>query len=142
MFVKVIDEATKLCDVGTGSNTKFYQSIGMTEQEVEQAWNGSWYLKGYAPTKPQEEKEKEVRAVRNQYLAETDLYMIADFPITEEEREAYKAYRQYLRDYTSQENWWQSEPKTFEEWKQVIIDSSDEVEEFPYKETVDASVEE
>lgn len=128
MFVKVIDEVTKLCDVGTGSNTKFYQSIGMTEQEVEQAWNGSWYLKGYAPIKPQEEKEKEVRAVRNQYLAETDLYMIADFPITEEEREAYKAYRQYLRDYTSQENWWQSEPKTFEEWKQVIIDSSDEVE--------------
>lgn len=62
-------------------------------------------------------EKTQVRAVRNQYLAETDLYMIADFPITEEEREAYKAYRQYLRDYTSQENWWQSEPKTFEEWR-------------------------
>ena len=116
-YAKVENEETKQCSVGSGNNISFYQSIGMTEQEVEQAWNGDWYLSGYSPEKPQEEKEKEVRAVRNQYLADTDKYMIIDFPISEEEREEYKAYRQYLRDYTKQENWWEQNPLTFDEWK-------------------------
>ena len=31
---------------------QFYESIGMTEQDVEQAYNGLWYLAGYAPTQP------------------------------------------------------------------------------------------
>lgn len=125
-YAKIINEETKLCEVGLGTNTKFYQSIGMTEQEVEQAYDGSWYLAGYAPEKPQEEKEKEVRAVRNSYLQATDIYMIVDFPISDEEREEYKGYRQYLRDYTKSENWWKNDPLDFEEWQQIIIDSSDE----------------
>lgn len=122
MYAKIINEETKLCSVGDGSNIKYYQSIGMTEMEVEQAWNGNWYVKGYAPTKPQEVKEQEVRAVRNQYLEATDKYMIADFPISDEEREQYKLYRQYLRDYTNQENWWESEPLIYQKWKEVIAD--------------------
>lgn len=124
-YAKIINEQ-KQCEVGLGTNAKFYQSIGMTEQEVEQAYDGSWYLAGYAPEKTQEEKEKEVRAVRNQYLEATDKYMIIDFPISDEEREAYKAYRQYLRDYTDIPDWYEKNPLTFEEWKQIIIDSSDE----------------
>lgn len=67
-----------------------------------------------------EEKKAEVRAVRNQYLADTDKYMIPDFPITEEEREEYKAYRVYLRDYTKTENWYESNPQAFEEWKEEL----------------------
>lgn len=51
-YAKVVNEKTKLCEVGLGTNAKFYQSIGMTEQEVEQAWDGQWYLKGFAPAKP------------------------------------------------------------------------------------------
>ena len=53
-YVKVIDDETKLCTVGVGTNTGFYKSLGMTEMEVEQAYNGSWYVKGYAPEKPEE----------------------------------------------------------------------------------------
>jgi len=65
-----------------------------------------------------EEKKKEVRAIRNSYLEETDKYVsIPDFPISEEEKENYKTYRTYLRDYTELENWWEANPKTFEEWK-------------------------
>ena len=123
-FAKIINEETKACEVGIGTNAKFYQSIGMTEMEVEQAYNGGWYLKGYAPEKPQEVKEDEVRAVRNSYLQATDIYMLIDFPISAAEREEYKAYRQYLRDYTAQENWWNKEPEGFEKWKEVI--SNDE----------------
>lgn len=65
-YAKVINENTKLCQVGTGTNTKFYQSLGMTEQEVEQGFNGAWYLKGYAPEKPLEELKAEKRAEINQ----------------------------------------------------------------------------
>lgn len=115
MYAKIIDEKTKACSVGLGTNTEFYKSIGMSEMEVEQAYDGQWYLKGYAPEKPTEQKEAEVRSVRNLYLEQTDKFMIADYPITDEEREQYKAYRVYLRDYTLEDEWWLENPKTFEE---------------------------
>ena len=67
-----------------------------------------------------EQQKEQVREVRNGYLQATDLYMIADFPITEEERNQYKAYRQYLRDYTLGENWWEENPLTFEDWQSAI----------------------
>lgn len=66
-----------------------------------------------------EQKKAEVRAVRDQYLSDTDKYMIPDFPITEEERQQYKDYRNYLRDYTKAENWYEQNPLTFEEWKGI-----------------------
>lgn len=79
-YAKIINEDTKQCDVGTGSNIEFYKSIGMKEMDVEQAWNGSWYLKGYAPKKPEPTTEEQVqakelqtgltRAVRELVLAE------------------------------------------------------------------------
>ena len=116
MYAKIENEETKQVSVGTGTNVEFYRSIGMSEMEVEQAYDGSWYLKGYAPEKPTEQKETEVRAVRNQYLEQTDKYMITDYPITDEERELYRQYRTYLRDYTLSENWWESNPLKFEEW--------------------------
>jgi hypothetical protein len=42
-----------------------------------------------------------LRVDRNQKLRDTDHYMIADWPITEEKREEWKAYRQALRDITT-----------------------------------------
>lgn len=116
MYAKIINEETKLCEVGLGTNSTFYQSIGMSEMEVEQAYDGQWYLKGYAPEKPTEQKEAEVRAVRNQYLKQTDEFMIVDYPITDDERGLYRQYRTYLRDYTLTENWQESNPLKFEEW--------------------------
>ena len=121
MYAKIINEETKQVSVGTGTNVEFYKSVGMSEMEVEQAYDGSWYLKGYAPEKPTEQKETEVRAVRNQYLEQTDKFMIADYPITDDERELYKQYRTYLRDYTLPENWWESNPLKFEEWNNPSI---------------------
>ena len=66
-----------------------------------------------------EQKKADVRAIRNQYLEQTDKYMITDYPITDDERELYKQYREYLRDYTLSENWWEHSPMTFEEWKSL-----------------------
>ena len=79
-YAKIVNEETKSCEVGTGTNTTFYQSIGMSEMEVEQAYNGQWYLKGYAPEKPEPTLEEQVakleaetgltRVIREMVLAE------------------------------------------------------------------------
>lgn len=65
-YAKVVNEKTKLCEVGLGTNSDFYKSIEMTEQEVEQAYNGNWYLKGYAPIQPLDELKLAKRAEINQ----------------------------------------------------------------------------
>lgn len=117
MYAKIENEETKQVSVGIGTNTAFYQSIGMSEIEVEQAYDGCWYVKGFAPEKPVEELQAQVRQVRNQYIKQTDEFMIVDYPITDEERELYKQYRTYLRDYTLTDNWWEQNPLKFEEWK-------------------------
>lgn len=75
-----------------------------------------------------EQRKETVRSIRNQYLAETDKYMISDYPITEEQREEYKAYRQYLRDYTKTDSWYEHNPLTFDEWKAEQVE---EVEPTP-----------
>lgn len=58
-FVKVVNQETKQCEVGMGTNTEFYKFIGMEEMEVEQAYDGKWYVKGYAPTQPLEQVKAE-----------------------------------------------------------------------------------
>ena len=83
-YAKIINEETKSCEVGLGTNTSFYASIGMTEMEVEQAYNGEWYLKGYAPAKPEPTLEEQVSSLEQTYgmtrwqregiLAEGSLY--------------------------------------------------------------------
>ena len=73
-----------------------------------------------------EQRKEQVRSVRNQYLEQTDKYMITDYPITDDEREMYKQYREYLRDYTLSENWWEHSPKTLEEWKSLQTTNNNE----------------
>lgn len=126
MYAKIINEETKEVSVGVGTNTKFYKSIGMTEMDVEQAYNGQWYVKGYAPAEPETEKQARVRGIRNQMLDESDKYMISDFPLTDEERVQMGLYRQYLRDYTKQDNWWESLPDGFADWR-ANIEKVDEI---------------
>lgn len=75
-YAKVINEETKACEVGLGTNSAFYKSMGMAELEVEQAYNGSWYVLGYAPKKPQEEVNKEEINKLKQKLDETDYKII------------------------------------------------------------------
>lgn len=74
-YAKIINEETKQCEVGVGTNKKFYQSIGMTEMEVEEAYNGQWFLKGYAPLKPEptDEEQKQARILElKKFLLDTD----------------------------------------------------------------------
>lgn len=73
-YAKIVNDETKAVVVGGGSDTQYYTSIGFSEMEVEMAWNGSYYLVGYAPLKPleQDKKEKlrELQIVKSQKLKE------------------------------------------------------------------------
>ena len=119
-YAKIINDKTKEVQIGVGVNDEYYIEIGMTLMDVEQAYNGLWYVEGYAPIKPEpteDELKQRVRSARNEYLKDTDFTQLVDAPFTDEEKPQYAQYRQYLRDYTNTENWWLQNPKTFEEWK-------------------------
>ena len=80
-----------------------------------------------------EQRKEQVRAVRNQYLEQTDKVMLVDYPITDDERELYKKYREYLRIYTEANLWYESNPFTFDEWKKLtrVTDTEDLYEQKP-----------
>ena len=44
----------------------------------------------------------QLRNTRNAYLQLTDKYLIPDYPITQENLEIIKAYRQYLRNFINE----------------------------------------
>ncbi|MBR2028256.1 MAG: hypothetical protein IKA10_04605 [Oscillospiraceae bacterium] len=119
-YAKIIDDKTKEVQVGVGCTDEYYIEIGMTLMDVEQAYNSRWYVAGYAPAQPEpteDEKKVSVRACRDYYLNITDYTQLLDSPYSAEEIKQYAAYRTYLRDYTNQENWWEQNPMTFDEWK-------------------------
>ena len=61
-YAKVINEQTGLCEVGLGTNTNFYKSIGMVGLDVQQSdIDGAWYLKDKCPMKTDTEKLQQVK---------------------------------------------------------------------------------
>ena len=52
-YAKIIDEQTKLCEVGIGTDNAYYESIGLSLMDVEQAYTGQWYVRGFAPLEPE-----------------------------------------------------------------------------------------
>ena len=62
----VLNEETKEVRLGAGVDDEYYASIGMKLREVEQAYNGNWYLKGYAPVKPAPTVQEQVQALEAQ----------------------------------------------------------------------------
>lgn len=71
-YAKIVNQETKLCEVGLGTNVEFYESLGMTEMDVEQAYNGSWYVKGYAPEEPAPTEEEQRQKRELAYTLEVD----------------------------------------------------------------------
>ena len=67
-YAKVVNEITKQCDVALGTDIEYYKSIGMTELDVEQAYNGQWYLAGYAPQQTEKERlQQQVEQKETEY---------------------------------------------------------------------------
>lgn len=71
-YAKIINEETKQCSVGMGTDTKFYESIGMTQMEVKYCeWNKCWYVAGYVPPQPEPTHDEQIAELKRQ-LAEVD----------------------------------------------------------------------
>ena len=99
-YAQITNEKTKECSVGLGTNTAYYESIGMKEMEVEQAWNGVWYVQGYAPEKPQEVIKEERIEELKQLLADSDYWTskYCDGEYTDEEWAEKVAQRKAWRE--------------------------------------------
>ena len=99
-YSKIINEETKQCEVGFGTNKEFYKSIGMSEMYVEQAYNGMWYVTGYAPEKPESVIKKERIEELKALLAAADYWgqKYIDGEYTEAEWEERKAQRKAWRE--------------------------------------------
>ena len=65
-YAKIINEETKQCEVGIGTNAEYYKSIGMAEMDVERAYTGDWYVAGFAPEEPAPTKE-DIKQLRKEY---------------------------------------------------------------------------
>ncbi len=111
------NEETGTCDVMdvTEEGLKLFPDKPIAE--CAQDWRGWWYLINEVPEKPADIIAMEVRKKRDFLLSKTDKCMTIDYPISEEEREMYKLYRQYLRDIPLNEKFPYVEVKMFEDWK-------------------------
>lgn len=59
-YGKIINEETGLVEVGLGTNSEFYISIGMEQMDVQQSdIDNNWYLLEKCPMKTNEQKEEE-----------------------------------------------------------------------------------
>lgn len=82
---------------------KFAQEEGYREKRGEDL---SWSVETIPEKTPEEklaEAEEQVRSKRDSLIADTDYLLCADYPISAEDLEAVKAYRQALRDVPQQE---------------------------------------
>lgn len=87
-----------------------------TDKQIEQ----------YAEGLPVEQKETEVRARRDRMIDAFEWRISRnnderELGLTEtDNRELLLKYREYLRNYPETENWYESNPLTFEEWKEDL----------------------
>jgi recombinational DNA repair protein RecR len=67
MWARIIDDITKRCEVGLGNNEKLYVSKNMSLMDVEKAYNGIYYIMGYAPTSSTNTiREKEIEDLKKE----------------------------------------------------------------------------
>ena len=53
MYAKIINNETKEVVVVESATPEFITANGFSEMDVEQAWDGAWYITGFAPAEPE-----------------------------------------------------------------------------------------
>lgn len=106
-----------------------FTKIEQTQEPVEMVC-GSYYI---GENNIKEAKEKDVRNYRN-HLLETEVDPVVSNPLrwndmSEYNKTNYQEYRTYLLDWTENEGWWESKPKTFDEFctKDVVIERIEDI---------------
>lgn len=106
--VEVQREVTKTREIpyldldGKPMTEEYKEMETVTEEQTYTMMTVTAMTEGTLPDMT-EELAAEVRAQRDKLLAETDWTQVLDAPISAESREAFRAYRQALRDITEQE---------------------------------------
>lgn len=65
-YAQIVDETAGTVNVGLGDNSEFYESIGMSLMDVEQAADGGWYLVGKVPAPSAEYQAQQLYATLKQ----------------------------------------------------------------------------
>jgi hypothetical protein len=65
-YAQIVDETTGAVNVGLGDDVEFYESIGMSLMDVEQAADGGWYLAGKVPAPSAEYQARQLYAALKQ----------------------------------------------------------------------------
>ena len=82
-YAKIVDFTTNRVNVGTGTNTKFYESIGMEPMDVEQGYDGQWYMAGYAPEQPLDDAKAAKLQEINAGFESVAAQLVASYPQSE-----------------------------------------------------------
>lgn len=82
---------------------RFAQEEGYREKRGEDLSWSAEKIPEKTEAEKREEAEKSVRAKRDSLISETDYLLASDYPISAEDLEAVKVYRQALRDVPQQE---------------------------------------
>lgn len=102
-------------------NNEFIEFSKIEEVAFAEMYNGAIYIDEEELT---DSKKEFVRGIRNSYLVEyvdgTVSNPLRWADMSEELKQMYVEYRQYLLDYTNVVNWWEQNPKTFEAWREEI----------------------
>ena len=72
MYAKIINNETKEVVVVENATREFIEANGFTEMDVEQAYNGFWYVEGYAPEEPAPTEEEQRQKREQAYTLEVD----------------------------------------------------------------------
>lgn len=65
-YAQIVDETAGTVNVGLGDDSEFYESIGMSLMDVEQAADGGWYLVGKVPAPSAEFQARQLYATLKQ----------------------------------------------------------------------------
>lgn len=107
-YGKLVDEVTKRCIVGSGTNKEYYKSKGFVTLDVEQAYNGQWFLMGYAPKQPVEEILKEYEVAVQQHIDRTA------------NEKGYDSSYTCLSYLNSKDERWHTEASIFLDWRDSV----------------------
>ena len=108
-YAKIVNNELKTVDIAEGKDYGYFLSLGFTEKEVEQAYNGQWYLKGYCPEKPALTREQVEAKRQSEYRSKVDPITAELTRLIQEDIEAerileLKALREQMVDKIKEEN--------------------------------------
>lgn len=90
------------------------------EVDFAEMYNGVVYLSDEDLIHAEQDS---IRSVRNNYLVEYVDGAVSNplrwAEMSQDLKDMYTNYRQYLLDYTNTENWWEQNPLTLDEWKKI-----------------------